>query len=193
VAYYLSGPTLAAAVERLSTCRAKPSLCDFLIVKHAMTQGDGTVTLSLNDRTYMAAVRTLTAVSTTDDEEPLPPYFNPFGTKRERKLGWRTEKYPSNGPPDTVNGPRWKRVIDVISEGPRRIRFTRDYLEHLVPVIAREKGAVPLLEDCALWLHRSRSFPREEERDASRVRMVAAFLSETGLTGPERQLIFGEE
>lgn len=194
MAFYLSGVTLAAAVERLSTSRAKPSFCDYLILKHAMTQGDGSVTLSLNDSTYMEAVRALTAVSTTADEEPLPPYFNPFGTKRERKLGWRSEKYPSNGPPDTVNGPRWRRVIRVLEEGPRRIRFTDDYLEHLFPVISRGKGAPPLLEDCALWLHRARPLPADEAHsEVSLGRVVEAFLEETGLTDRERQLIFEEE
>jgi hypothetical protein len=197
MALYLSSTTLAETVERLGTSRAKSSLCDFLIIKRAMTQDDGTVTLSLNDQTYTDAVRTLAAVSTVAGEERLPPYFNPFGTRHESTQGWRTAKYPSNGPPDTVNGPGWKRLIEVLSEKPRRVRFTEDYLEHLSQVIVRGGGPTrsdswPLLEDCAIWLHRRRSVPDGEAQDEALLdRMVATFVAEIGLTDDERQLIFG--
>ncbi|HVD41470.1 MAG TPA: hypothetical protein VNC16_10790 [Solirubrobacterales bacterium] len=194
--FYLSGPTLAEAVERLSTCRAKPSLCNFLILKHAMTQGDGTVTLGLGDATYVAAVDALTAVTTTDDEDSLPPYFNPFGAHRQPTGGWRTKKYPSNGPAVTVPGAGWSQVIVILSQRPRRVGFTDDYLEHLGPVIMldndlhREK-ALPNLHDCAMWLHRDRPIQEDAVHSGAALElMIDRFVEETGLSADERRLIF---
>jgi hypothetical protein len=191
MALFVTSEALREAVQRLTVSSVRPSLCDFLIVKHAMTQGDGTVTLSLQDETYMTSVRVLAAVNAPDERE-LPPFFNPFGTKREGRRGWRTAKYPSNGPPDTVNGPGWKRVIDVLSEGPRRVRFTDDYLDHLPSVIAISEGPAPLIEDCAVWLHRGRDLDSASTpRAGSAEDLTDAFVAEVGLTPGEHTAIFG--
>ncbi len=198
--YYPGGRTLAEAVERLSTSRAKPSLCEFLILKQAMTQGDGTVTLSLGDQTYRNAVDALTRILTWAHEEPPQPYFNPFGTARERTRGWRSKKYPSNGPPVTVPGPGWSQVIEILSQRPRRVHFTTDYLDHLPPMILRGGGPArnveppPLLDDCAVWLHRERPVESTGVNEQEVLdRMIETFLEQTGLSDAERVLIFGEE
>jgi len=193
MATYLTAESLGEAVSRLMVANVRPSFCDFLIVKHAMTQGDGTVTLSLNDTTYMASVRALTEVVTGPGERVLPPFFNPFGTRREARRGWRTDKYPSNGPPDTVNGPSWKRVIEVLDERPRRVEFTPNYVDDLLRVFGRASGAPPTLLDCATWYFRGRDIesmvgPTTPTPEG----LVDGFLADTGLTRPERARIFGE-
>lgn len=193
MALYASAESLGEAVSRLSVSNARPSLCDFLIVKHAMEQGDGTVTLSLADETYMSSVRAFTAVLTGPEEEELPPFFNPFGTRREARRGWRTEKYPSNGPPDTVNGPGWKRVIEVLSEGPRRVQLTADYLDHLPKVISTADEQRPLIEDAAVWYHRNRDIESAAgERDFLIDDLIERFVAEIGLSTGERAGIFEE-
>jgi hypothetical protein len=193
MARYITAESLAEAVSRLAASNARPSLCDFLIVKHAMTQGDGTVSLSLADETYMSSVQAFARVLTNPDEVALPPFFNPFGTMREARRGWRTEKYPSNGPPDTVNGPGWKRVIDVLSEGPRRVRLTSDYLDHLPKVISKAGGPRPSIEDSALWYYRSKDIKSVVGRvEAPLYDLVQGFVTETGLSSAERAAIFGE-
>lgn len=191
---YVSADSLEEAVARLRVSAARPALCDFFIVKHAMTQGDGSVTLSLTDETYMSSVRALTAVYTAPGEEPLPPFFNPFGTAREARRGWRTEKYPSNGPPDTVNGPAWKRVIDVVAERPRRVRFLSGYVGELPAVLSNLDGEPPSIEDCATWYHRDRDVDPLMGGDDLRpsAALLEAFVAETGLSALEREAIFGQ-
>lgn len=192
MALFVRSEALREVVRRLSVSNVRPSLCDFLIVKHALTQGDGTVTLSLQNETYMSSVQALAAVRADDDDAGLPPFFNPFGARREARNGWRTRKYPSNGPPDTVNGPGWKRVIEVLSEQPRRVRLTVDYLEHLPKVITTSEGPAPLIEDCAVWLHRARDLEATpghgEERSTEE--LTTAFLAEVGLSQAEQVAIF---
>ena len=195
MALYVEQDALEAAVTRLSDSGARPSLCDFLILKYAMAIGDGTVTLSLQDSTYMAAVQQLTAAHTDHSSAELPaPFFNPFGAARDNKRGgWRTGKYPSNGPPDTVNGPNWKNIISVLSEGPRRVEFTTDYVEHLSRVVVISDGQPPAIEDCAIWFFRVDDLEDRLAGDASVDDLTAAFIDAVGLTSGERAVIFEGE
>lgn len=194
MAMYFSERTLEGAVQALSISNARPSLCDFLIVKYAMTQGDGTVTLSTVDDTYMRSVDALARVDPGPEEEGLPPFFNPFGTRREARRGWRTEKYPSNGPPDTVNGPGWRGVFNVLSERPRRVQLDQDYLPHLLRVVTKTEGAPPRLLDAALWFYRAQDVDGWGvlNLDPSPGDLMDRFVNEIGLSEEEWVTIFGK-
>jgi hypothetical protein len=186
---YLDSDALAGAVVRLGSSNARPSLCDFLVLKLAMAQGDGSVTLSLRDVTYMNSVTALAAINGASGKG-LPPFFNPFGAAREKKRGWRTGKYPSNGPPDTVNGPGWKKIIDVLSERPRRVRFTGDYLEHLVKVVLTADGVRPRIQDAAVWFYRAHDLEAFLGPNSTVDELAESFLAEIGLTTEEQDALF---
>jgi hypothetical protein len=190
---YLSDEYLAGAVKRLASSRAFPRLCDFLILKHAMAIADTTtVTLSLTDATYMTAVDQLTLAAPPDyDKVITEPYFNPFGTAREGKLGWRTKKYPSNGPPDTVNGPSWQPITEIVSQGPRVVSWREGYEDHLTAIVPETGEAPPSLLDAAAWFYRFSDLEvvAESPSDES---ILDAFVQAIGLTPSEQAILFPE-
>jgi hypothetical protein len=191
MALYLSSEVLEEAVERLGKCRAHRGLGDFLIVKRAMAQGGSPVKVVPSDKHFMAAINQI-ALATNDTSISVPqPFFNPFGSSREIKRGWRTKKYPSNGTCDTVTGPKWTDVFEVVSHGPREVEFQDDYVEHLQGVVMTGSGPYPKPFDIAAWFFRFDdveaivgSSPTEED-------LVAAFEEAVGLTDDEKDVIYG--
>jgi hypothetical protein len=191
---YLSADVLSGAVERLASSRARPSLCDFLILKNAMAAaGRPTVTLSLKDEIYMESVDRLALASPSGSDTATPePYFNPFGGARENKHGWRTVKYPSNGPPDTVNGPSWRPITEIVSQGPRVIRLRQGYEEHLNAIVLQIGGEAPSILDAAAWFFRFDDIQESVVESPDEESIVQAFAAAVGLTLTERQILFGE-
>lgn len=191
---FVSAEYLQEAVTRLGQSRARPGLCDFLVLKCAMALGDGTVTLSLKDEVFMQGVRRLALAVPEGAQAVTPePFFNPFGASREIKQGWRTKKYPSNGPPDTVSGPNWNRVIDVLSQGPRRVQFKSDYIDHLPGVVVGSDGDFPKELDIAAWFFRFEDVEQRVGTSQDETALVQAFVLDVALTPAERTVIFGAE
>ncbi len=190
---YLSADVLSGAVERLASSRARPGLCDFLILKNAMAPSKPTVTLSLKDEVYMESVDRLALASPPGSDTATPePYFNPFGGARENKHGWRTEKYPSNGPPDTVNGPSWQPITEIVSQGPRVVRLRQGYEEHLNAIVSQTLGEAPSIVDAAVWFFRFDDIQASVGESPEEESIVQAFVTAVGLTLTERQIVFGE-
>lgn len=191
---YLSADFLAGAVARLGASRARPRICDFLILKHAMAAaGDPTVTLSLKDPTYMASVNQLALAAPSGSATVTPePYFNPFGAARENKHGWRTEKYPSNGPPDTVTGANWNSITEIVSNAPRVIKLRQGYEGHLTTIVPQTGDDAPAILDAAAWFFRFEDIEGPIGTSPGDESVVDAFVAAVGLTLTERQILFEE-
>jgi hypothetical protein len=150
------------------------------------------VTLSLRDSTYMTAVKRMAAVAPDGEAAQMPePFFNPFGASRENRHGWRTAKYPSNGPPDTVNGPSWNPIIEVISHGPRVVKLREDYLDHLPSVVITGDGPYPGVLDAAEWFFRFDDLETSLGPSVDESALIQAFETQVGLTSSERTVIYG--
>lgn len=162
---YLSPATIKAAVDNLGKSRAQTSLLDFLIFKRALlitTDGEApaTVTTGTKSPPYVAAVDELSGVAAAADSELA--YFLPFGARRDPGRGYRSKKYPSNGPSDTAS--RWQsrpaHPVELIPDTKPKefapVARTADELEAFLLVTERAPDAVgkPRLVDLAVWYHR---------------------------------------
>ena len=163
---YLSPETIRAAVDRLGESRAQSNLLDYLIFKRALlhTQSDhagDSVVTGTKSEPYVRAIDELARVA--DPAQSELPYFSPFGARRDKGRGFKSKKYPSNGPSDTVS--RWQarpeRPIELVpSTSPKEfvpVERTADELEGFLLVAAKASGPAdkPRLADLAIWFHRS--------------------------------------
>ena len=159
---YLSPATIKAAVDNLGKSRAQSSLLDFLIFKRALlitTDGEApaTVTTGTKSPPYVAAVDELSGVAAAADSELS--YFLPFGARRDPVRGYRSKKYPSNGPSDTAS--RWQsrpaHPVELIPDTKPKefapVARTADELEAFLLVTERAPDAVgkPRLANAPAW------------------------------------------
>lgn len=162
---YLSPATIRAAVDRLGESRAQSALVDYLIFKRALviTGGDpasAAVVTGLKSEPYVQAIDELANVADPASERP---FFSPFGYRRDTGRGFKSKKYPSNGPSDTVN--RWQarpaRPVELVPDtSPKAFRpvdRNADELAGFFLVAEGSAGATekPRLIDLAIWLHRA--------------------------------------
>ena len=110
---YLSSSTVKDAVDRLGLSRAQSVLADYLIFKRAIVLSNAgatskdshltSVVTGTRAKNYVDAIDQLTRVESS--EHSFRPYFSPFGARRDKGRGFKSKKFPSNGPSDTVS--RW--------------------------------------------------------------------------------------
>lgn len=162
---YLSPATIRAAVERLGESRAQSALLDYLIFKRALViigRDDpmaAAVATGTKSERYVQAINELSNVADPASERP---FFSPFGYRRDTGRGFKSKKYPSNGPSDTVN--RWQsrpaRPIELVPDTSpkafRPVERNADELSSFFLVAEGSAGATerPRLIDLAIWLHR---------------------------------------
>ena len=199
---FLSLETIKAAVERLGQSRANSSLVDYLIFKRALVlaneeaQVPGTVTqvkTGVRSPHFVSAVNKLTRID--EEGSSQTPYYSPFGAWRDSGKGYKSQKFPSNGPSVTVSG--WSarpdpplQVVDdtkpkefQIAE-PNSGALRRFFLvEENVTTKAKLK---PHLGDLAIWWKRSQSF--DSEVDISR--LVEQTVEDLNLTAIEIATLF---
>lgn len=164
---YLSQETIRGAVDRLGSSRAQSILMDYLIFKRALLNVQDEVPSATSVVTGVRSapfVKAIDELARVNDPEISPlPYFSPFGAKRDQGRGFKSKKYPSNGPSDTVS--RWQsraeRPVDYVpATKPKEFKpvaRSAAELEDFLLVAARRPGLdeKPRLADLAIWLHRS--------------------------------------
>jgi len=200
---YLSPATIKGAVDRLGESRAQSNLLDYLIFKRALllTQaagaGDAVVTGTKSEH-YIAAIDQLSQVA--DPAVSEAPYFSPFGYRRDKGRGFKSKKYPSNGPSDTVS--RWQtraeRPINFVpNTSPKEFvpaERSATELEGFFLVAAKASGPIykPRLADVAIWFHRvldvSKLILDEDELELEVLNLTVT--SELGLTDVEIEGLF---
>jgi hypothetical protein len=163
---FLPPETIRAAVNRLGESRAHSILLDYLIFKRALINANqvgkaDSVVTGIKANAYVTAINELSRVA--DPAESELPYFSPFGARRDKGRGYKSKKYPSNGPSDTVS--RWQsrpdRPIDFVSNtSPKEFKplaRSASELEGFLLVAAKSTGQTdkPRLSDLAIWYHRA--------------------------------------
>lgn len=173
---YLSPATIRAAVDRLGESRGQSILIDYLVFKRALAidPSRGTVVSGTKAVPYNQAIDELTRVA--DPAQSERPYFLPPGARRDSGRGYRTKKYPSNGPSDTAN--RWQskndRPIDFVDgTSPKEFRpVERNAAELSTFFLNAETTSAPdkpRLIDLAIWFHRDTDLEALENFDVDQI------------------------
>src|SRR5437016_6051428 len=122
---FISASRLKQAVERLGSSSALQRFVDLLVLKRALRRIEldksvkrkGAVVLSLNNPDFTGAIDDVMAWSTGGSDESTDlefPYINIFGTSSHEDLGYRSDKYPSNGTAVTVASPPWRSITALL-------------------------------------------------------------------------------
>jgi len=210
---FLAKQTLKEAIERLGESSAQSSLGDFLIFKRALqirraesgdhVEGITSVVTGLTSGHFVQAIRDLalrlprTGGSIDETENP---YFVPFGAARAPDRGYRTKKFPSNGPSDTVS--RWQSrskppLVLVPDTRPKAYAFTPRSQQDLVNFFI--KGAsigapvLPRLLDAAIWRFRFTDLADRFGGQPTAEQLERGFVADIGLTDVEQKALFSNE
>jgi hypothetical protein len=184
---FLNAGLIKGAVERLGTSRATVRMVDFLIFRRTLVllSGDAdlddktSIALSTRNQHYMQAIRDLMEwpVREMEPAERLLPYFNPFGTADHEDRGYRSPKYPSNGPSVTARGSAFSKITTLSGTNPSILSFKPGYQTLLPSILLKAAGDLPNFADAAIWFHRSRDVSAHSEKPASE--FLTALMVET--------------
>src|SRR5205823_2515675 len=127
------------------------------------------------------------------------PYYSPFGAARDSGRGYKSIKYPSNGPADTAS--RWQsrgsRPLTLVEgTSPKEFRIedrTQDELQDFFNVKSGQEhfsGEKPRLLDAAIWWFRSADLDNRFGEEPSPQQLIAAFVGDVGLSEIEASGLF---
>jgi hypothetical protein len=212
MALYVSQMALREAVNRLRECSMPAALGDYLIFKRALEirknqaqeageQAPTTVITGTKSPHFVQAIEELTGCAADSEsiKKSENPYFNPFGAARETTSGYRTHKFPSNGPSDTVG--RWQSrsgtPLRLIPDSkPKEYRFeeqTEDQLRSFFvakSATSKNSGQLPSILDAAIWWFRFTDLQDRFQHEPSESELIAATVTDLGLTGVEISALF---
>lgn len=200
---FLNADTIKIAVRRLGDSLAQTGIHDFLVLKRASVLSKSPkVILSERNKHFMQAIEELTSCNeplgaVLDSTWHLPPYINVFGTAKHSKGPFRSAKFTSNGPADTVSKSRpWQALVEVHDERPRSVTFLGDYLTHAKSVLLKAQSPsneLPRLTDAAIWFFRATdisTLAASKDRKGLLSSLVHEFGSALHLTKEEMALFF---
>lgn len=213
---YLSQQTLKEAVDRLAVAAVQSSLVDYLIFKRALkiAQDEArenqepvpkAVVTGTKARPFVQAIEELTLripLERVNPESTKNPYYVPFGSKRDKTLGYRTKKFPSNGPSDTVS--RWQSrsarpLVLVPGTSPKAYRFERrtgrELEEFFIVKGASDhfSGVKPRIHDTAIWWLRFDDLEEIFGGEPTITQMVEFFNEYHDLSDEEVSALFTDE
>lgn len=198
MAKFLSSETTRAATQRLINSRAKSGFVDFLVLKRALARAHANeVPFSSTDANFTGAMSDLAATYPSGVDQPSPANFSPFvkvfGTAGAEK--YVTKKWLTNGPADTLSGPKWtSSVVRIEGNHPRRGSLRDDHHHHLASLLLKAGSQLPLLTDAAIWYHRASDIEARfgiltdtPNLDGC---LRKSFIEELGLTDAEIAVLF---
>lgn len=202
MALYLAPDLIKHAVDRLRASRAQPKLLDYLIFRRALVNSGGPsaqVVTGMASQPFQQAIREWARVR--PDSKPAPHFFNPFGSASATDNGFRSDKYPSNGPSDTASG--WAAslasppFVAVAGSSPRAFTFVAIPGSELEKAFLRAEGTdpdknkKPRLADTAIWWLRERDLETLGLTDQAELSdLIATLRSELGLSNDEESALF---
>lgn len=194
---FLSAEIIKKSVQKLIDSRAKSGVVDFLVLKRALSRtGVNEIRFSSTDANFTGAMNDLAATYPIGSELDMPSSFRPFvkifGTAGSEK--YVTRKWLTNGPADTLSGPKWNSVVQIKGSKPRRGALKSDYEPHLSALLLKAGDQLPGLIDAAIWYHRADDLEARfgAVADARQLdeRLRTSFIEELGLTDKEIAAIF---
>jgi hypothetical protein len=200
MARYLSSQTISSAIQRLIDSRAKSGLVDFLVLKRALARADANeVRFSSTDADFTGAMSDLAGTYPAGIGLTAPARFGPFvkvfGTAGAEK--YVTRKWLTNGPADTLSGPKWNTVVQIEGSKPRRGSLKADYEPNLGALLLKAGRQLPALTDAAIWYHRADDLEARfgAVADTAQLdeRLRDSFIEELDLTDEEIAALFDAE
>lgn len=123
------------------------------------------------------------------------PFVKVFGTAGAVK--YVTRKWTTNGPADTLAGPKWSAAIQIVGTNPRRGALKQGYVSHLPDLILKTNGDLPSVLDSAIWYYRSTdledAFGDVANTAILRDRLREGFVRALGLTKDELSALFDSD
>lgn len=197
MATYLSAETIKESIQRLIDSRAKSGVVDFLVLKRALSRAVAKeIPFSSTDANFTGAMSDLAATYPTGRGLAMPSRFRPFvkvfGTAGAEK--YVTKKWLTNGPADTLSGPKWNAVVQIRGSKPRGGSLKADHHPHLAALLLKAGDQLPMLIDAAIWYHRANDlearFGAVADTTQLDERLRASFIEQLGLTDEEIIAIF---
>lgn len=211
---YLSQRNLKEAVDRLAVSSASSRLGDYLVFKRALKLArqaardaglnePSAVVTGTKAPSFVQAIEELALRLPRAWGDPNVignPYYIPFGSMRDKTRGYRSKKFPSNGPSVTVAG--WQTIpgrplVLVQDSAPKAFEIgvrTKKELEgfFLVKHAADHfSGELPRLLDTAMWWFRFADLEARFGRPPMPEEMAQAFIEDHDLTELEVSALFG--
>lgn len=200
MAKFLSSETIRAATQRLVASRAKSGLVDFLVLKRALVRaGADEIPFSSTDANFIGAMGDLAATYPAGIAHATPAKFKPFvkvfGTAGAEK--YVTKKWQTNGPADTLSGPKWNSLIQIEGRKPRRGSLRADHEQYLAALLLKAGDQLPALTDAAIWYYRATdldaAFDGFTDADELDERLYESFTAALALTDEEIAALFDED
>lgn len=205
---YLSPDTLREAVQRLGASDAQPTIADWLVFKRALvlarstgtaagTPAPSEVETGLSNESFQAAIRdAVGCVVPGAAPTSGAPFFSPFAFGRDTKAnGFKSAKYKSNGPSDTVAG--WQSRASVTplkvvgDTRPKRYVFVVRPPQTLQAFfLVRNAKNAPALLDTARWWFRFDDLVARFGHGPTGKELSDAFVAEVDLQPNEQSAIF---
>lgn len=198
---FLTEESIRHAVGQLRRSSARARLCEFLIgLRTLKLSGADQAPVAESVPEYLQAVHEFTRW--TEDDTVDSPYFNPFGSQ----AGYKSKKFPSNGPSNTMHG--WATQADspfeIIHARPKEIRRRQLSTKQLraFTILGKRDDERPRLIDVAVWFYRSTDFSRGEgaydavevqqlaERTLDREGLESRFMDDLGLEADDAWVLF---
>lgn len=198
MAKYLTAARIKTAIETLADTRGKAALMDFLIVKRTLAiKNVESVAITQTEVAYIKATSEFAGVWNKEKIEVKAEkeIFNVYASL-EKKQGYRSGKYISNGTGTTIGGNSWQTVISLTETKPRAASFKSGYEAHLANLFLKDpqKNDKPSLPESAVWRYRKTDIePIIVSLTDPALRLKAlrdSFISEFKLTEAEIETLF---
>lgn len=173
---------------------------DFLVLKRALVRaGAKEVPFSSTDANFTGAMSNLAATYPVGIVHTAPAQFSPFvkvfGTAGAEK--YVTKKWLTNGPADTLSGPKWTSVVQIKGSKPRRGSLKVDHEPHLGALLLKAGSRLPALTDAAIWYHRATDLDNEfgsiADSDQLDDYVCQSFTKQLALTDEEIAVLFDND
>lgn len=199
MAKFLNPLVLTDAIQRLILSKARSGFVDFLVLKRSLVRA-GTIEIpfSSRDPDFTGAMSDLAATFPSAEQHAMPASFEPFvkvfGTASSEK--YVSRKWITNGPADTLAGPKWSSAVQIEGAKPRRGALKSEYIAKLPELILKANGELPTVLDSAIWFYRAadleEAFGATTDVAALRENLCGGFIHELGLTIEELNVIFDQ-
>lgn len=173
---------------------------DFLVLKRALVRaGAKEVPFSSTDANFTGAMSNLAATYPAGIVHAAPAKFSPFvkvfGTAGAEK--YVTRKWLTNGPADTLSGPKWTSVVQIEGSKPRRGSLKADHEPYLAALLLKAGSELPALTDAAIWYHRATDLDEEfvsiADSDQLDAYLCQSFAEQLALTNEEIAVLFDKD
>ncbi len=194
---FLSPQTIFDSSQRLILSKARSGFVDFLVLKRALQRAEQSeISFSSRDPDFTGAMKDLAATFPQSEQHEIPATFKPFvkvfGTAGAVK--YMTRKWTTNGPADTLAGPKWSSAVQIVGTNPRRGGLKLDYVPRLSGLILKTNGDLPSILDSAVWYYRATNledaYGDVADTTSLRDRLCEGFVSALGLTEEELVVLF---